>query len=93
MPGCVVLALKYYQTNSVIMSLSNGLILLYDTVTQTVERIFANKGAIIDCLKVLYPTYLITAGIDSKIRIWNIQNGKLFAKFEIHKHSTQQMII
>ena len=89
MPGCVVLSLKYYQTNSVIMSLSNGLIVLYDTQTQTVERIFASKGAIIDCLKVLYPTYLITAGIDTKIRIWNIKNGKLFAKFEIHKHSTQ----
>lgn len=37
--------------------------------------------------------YLVTAGIDSKIRLWNIKTEKLFAKFEIHKYSTQQLII
>ena len=75
MPGCVVLAIKFYHKNEVFISLSNGLILLYDTDTQRVLKIFANKGAIIDCLKVLYPTYLITGGIDTKIRIWNVQTG------------------
>lgn len=89
MPGCIVLAVKFYGKNSVFVSLSNGLILLYNTVEWKVEKIFANKGAVIDCLKVLWPTYLITSGIDSKIRIWNVQTEKLFKKFEIHKYATQ----
>ena len=75
------------------LSLSNGLILSYDTQTLKVEKIFANKGAIIDCLKVLGPNILITAGIDTKIRLWNLKTEKLFAKFEIHRYATQQIIV
>ena len=93
MPGCLVLAVKFFSKSLIFISLSNGLILLYDTTNHRIPKIFANKGAIIDCLKVLGPTYLITAGIDTKIRLWNIKTEKLFAKFEIHKYATQQMII
>ena len=88
MPGCVVLAVKFYSKNLIFVSLANGLILAYNTCNRQVEKIFANKGAIIDCLKLLGPIYLVTAGIDSKIRLWNIKTEKLFAKFEIHKYST-----
>mmetsp|Transcript_9208 Transcript_9208/g.13965 ORF Transcript_9208/g.13965 Transcript_9208/m.13965 type:complete len:306 (-) Transcript_9208:1829-2746(-) len=35
----------------------------------------------------------MTAGIDSKIRIWNIKAEKLLSKFEIHKYATQQLIV
>ena len=58
-----------------------------------IEKVFANKGAIIDCIKILAPTYLITAGIDSKIRMWDIKSEKLFGKYEIHKYATQQLIV
>jgi len=88
MPGCVVLGVKFYSKNLIFVSLANGLILAYNTNNRQVEKIFANKGAIIDCLKLLGPVYLVTAGIDSKIRLWNIKTEKLFAKFEIHKYST-----
>lgn len=93
MPGCLVLAVKFFTKSQIFVSLSNGLIVLYDTFCHKILKIFANKGAIIDCLKVLGPTYLITAGIDTKIRLWNIKTEKLFAKFEIHKYATQQMIV
>lgn len=31
MPGCLVLAVKFFSKNQIFISLSNGLILLYDT--------------------------------------------------------------
>jgi WD40 repeat protein len=88
MPGCLVLAVKFYSKNLIFVSLSNGLIIQYDTDTHRVLKIFPNKGAVIDCLKILSKNYLITAGIDSKTRMWNIKSEKLFAKLEIHKYAT-----
>ena len=88
MPGCLVLTCKFYSKTLVFVSLSNGLILAYNTTNQQVEKVIANKGAIIDCLKFLGPLYLITAGIDSKVRLWNIKTESLFVKFEIHKYAT-----
>lgn len=37
--------------------------------------------AVIDLLKVIDDKYLIIGGIDSKIRIWNIENEKIISKF------------
>lgn len=93
LPGCLVLAAKFYSKSLVFLSISNGLILAFNTANNTVEKIFANKGAIIDCLKFLNNSYLITAGIDSKVRLYNIMTEKPFAKFEIHKYATQQIIL
>ena len=93
MPGCLVLAVKFFTKNQIFVSLSNGLIILYDTDSHRVLKIFPNKGAVIDCLKILNKNYLITAGIDSKARMWSIKQEKLYAKFEIHKYATQQILI
>ena len=57
------------------------------------EKIIPNKGAVIDCLKVYDTHYLITAGIDTKIRVWNINTEQIEHKFEIHKYATQQLIV
>jgi WD40 repeat protein len=44
--------------------------------------------AIIDSIKIIEDKYLITAGIDPKIRIWNIETEKLLSKFDVHTYST-----
>lgn len=48
--------------------------------------------AIIDLVKIIDDKYVITAGIDPKIRIWNIDTEKLISKFEAHNYSTLLMI-
>ncbi len=48
--------------------------------------------AIIDTLKIIDDKYLITAGIDSKIRIWNPDQEKMIAKFEAHDYSVLHMV-
>ena len=48
--------------------------------------------AIIDSIKTIDDKYLITAGIDPKIRIWNIETEKLISKFEVHQYSTIIML-
>ena len=65
----------------VALTLSNGLVLLYNTNDNMFVKVFINKHAIIDLIKIIDDKYLITAGIDPKIRIWNIENEKLISKF------------
>lgn len=48
--------------------------------------------AIVDLIKIIDDKYIITAGIDPKIRIWNIETEKLISKFEAHIYSTHLMI-
>lgn len=48
--------------------------------------------AILDLIKVIEDKYLITAGIDPKIRIWNIESEKIISKFEIHPYCTIHMV-
>lgn len=88
-----MLAVKFHTASTIFMSCSNGLVLCFNIQTHAIEKIIANKCALIDCLKIFEPYYLITAGIDSKIRLWDIKTEQMCAKFEIHKYATQQMIL
>lgn len=82
------MCVKFYQKTHVLVSLSNGLILKIEMETQQVDSVISNKCAIIDQLKMYSPNFLLTAGIDSKIRLWNVESVKMVAKFEIHKFAT-----
>ena len=74
MPGCQILALKFFSDKKRIMvSLSNGVMLLIDSTKSVVEKIFVCKCAIIDKIKIIDDRYLLCGGIDTKIRIWNIE--------------------
>ena len=46
--------------------------LLIDSTRNVVEKSFVCKCAIIDKIKIIDDRYLLCGGIDSKIRIWNI---------------------
>lgn len=93
MPKCTVLKIKFFTDKKrVIMTLSNGLMLLYNINDNSVLKIFANKMSIVDSLKLIEDKYLITAGIDPKIRIWNVETEKLISKFQVHAYSTIFMV-
>jgi len=93
MPRCTVLRIKFFgDKKRVAISLSNGLILIYNLQDFNVQKIFINKMALIDLVKVIDDKYLIQGGIDSKVRIWNIETEKVISKFQIHPHMTILMI-
>lgn len=66
------------------MSLSNGLMLIYNIIDYTVIKVFVNKYSIIDSIKIIDDKYIITAGIDPKIRIWNLESEKIISEFDAH---------
>ena len=68
----------------VIISLSNGTLMLYNTVDYQIMKVIVSKYAIVDSLKLLEDKYLITAGIDPKVRIWNLESEKILSKFKLH---------
>lgn len=68
----------------VVISLSNGTLMIYNTIDYQILRLIVSKYAIVDSMKLLEDKYLITAGIDPKVRIWNLESEKLLSKFKIH---------
>jgi WD40 repeat protein len=78
MPKCTVLKIKFFADKKrVLISLSNGLMIIYSHTDYQVVKTFTNKMAIVDLIKIVDDKYIITAGIDPKIRIWNIDSDKL----------------
>lgn len=59
------------------MTLSNGLMLVYNINDYVIQKVIVNKMAIIDLIKIIDDKYVITGGIDTKIRIWNLESEKL----------------
>lgn len=93
MPKCTVLRIKFFNDKKrVVMSLSNGLMLVYNVAEYVIQKILVNKMAVIDIIKIIDDKYLITAGIDSKIRVWNPELDKMVAKFEAHDYSVLHMV-
>jgi len=76
----------------VLISLACGLILLYNIIEYKVEKVLTSKVAILDCVKVIEDKYMITGGLDSKTRIWNLETEKLISKFEIHSNHSTLMV-
>ncbi len=63
--GASVLRVKFFADKKrVVFSLSNGLLIIYNTLDFEIMKILVNKYAILDSLKLLEDRYLITAGID-----------------------------
>eukprot|EP00347_Sterkiella_histriomuscorum_P005755 403355392 len=89
LPKCTVLRIKFFMDKKrVIMSLSNGLMLIYNIIDYTVVKVFVNKFSIIDSIKIIDDKYIITAGIDPKIKIWNLETEKTISEFDAHQYST-----
>lgn len=85
MPCANVLRVKFFSDKKrVIFSLSNGLLIIYNINDYEVQKVLVNKYAILDSLKLIEDKYLITAGIDKKIRIWNIETEKIISKLHVH---------
>jgi hypothetical protein len=93
MPKCTVLRVKFFADKKrVAISLSNGVIIVYNTMDYIIQKTLLNKFAISDSLKLIEDKYLITAGIDDKIRIWNIETEKVISKLHVHEFSTIFMV-
>lgn len=73
MPRCSVLVIKFLSDKKrVLFSLSNGLLMIYNTQDFAVTKIMFNKSFVTDLVKVIENKYIITAGIDIKVRVWSI---------------------
>lgn len=58
--------------------------LIYNIIDYTIVKVFVNRFAIIDSIKIIDDKYIITAGIDPKIRIWNLETEKIISEFDAH---------
>ena len=74
----------FLDKKRVILALSNGLMIIYNIIDFQILKVFVNKFSIIDSIKIIDDKYIITAGIDPKIRIWNLETEKIISEFEAH---------
>lgn len=87
MPGCQVLSVKFLSDKKrVVVSLSNGLILVLFTSIALVSKVLVNKAAVADMLKIIDDKYIICGGIDNQIRIWSIEYEKQVQKINISQY-------
>lgn len=93
-PRCTVLRIKFFlDKKRVLLALSNGLLLVYSLIDYSVMKIFANRFAIVDNIKIIDDKYIITSGIDPKIRIWNMETERIISEFDAHQYATTLMQI
>ena len=45
----------------------------FNTQNHTVEKIFVNKNAVVDQVKIIDNKYAICGGIDCSLRIWSLE--------------------
>ena len=77
LPACQILAAKFLTDKKrMFISLSNGLMMIYNSSSGEVNRIFVNKNAVVDQVKVIDDKYAICSGIDQQMRIWNFENER-----------------
>lgn len=85
MPGCQILAIKFLSDKKrVLLSLSNGLMMMLNLNNCTVNKLFINKYAVIDMIKVIDDKYALCSGIDNQLRIWNFDNERQIQKMHVH---------
>ena len=75
--SCKFLADKY----RVVFSLSCGLCLLFDTVALIVQKIFVLSSSCHDLIKIVDDRFLMVAGMDDRLRVFNMDTEKLCLKF------------
>jgi hypothetical protein len=73
LPGCQILATKFFSDkHRVLLSLSNGLLIIMSMTDYSVEKVMVCKSAVFDQVKLVDDRYVACSGIDSHVRIWSI---------------------
>jgi hypothetical protein len=66
------------------MSLAGGLFAIYVPGDHLVSKIIVGRRAVIDLIKIVDDKYLVTAGIDPKVRVWSVDSERVVGKFALH---------
>jgi len=70
--------------NRIFISTSNGLMFMLNTHNNTVSKLFVNKTAVVDQVKIIDDKYAICGGIDRQLRIWNLETERQLSKMDSH---------
>ncbi len=72
-----VLRIKFFEDKKrAAISFSCGLLAVINLAEQTISKLLVSKFAVLDSIKLIEDKYLMTAGIDPKIRVWNLDTER-----------------
>lgn len=57
---------------------------MLNTQNNTVSKLFVNKTAVVDIVKIIDDKYAICGGIDRQLRIWNLETERQLSKMDSH---------
>lgn len=84
-----VLRVKFFSDKKrALISFGCGLLAVVSLTEASVIKLIVSKCAVLDSVKLIEDKYAMTAGIDPKIRVWNLETEKQVHKFEVHSYST-----